>query len=101
MYLDVITTAKPALQPVDPAAGCCAGPTWTLAEYLRLQVTAWFAPQFSELRRRFCEGGEEAFLASLARCRPWSAAGGKSRAYFAKTADDRCASLPGPMACQQ
>ena len=23
------------------------------------------------------------------RCRPWSAAGGKSRAYFVKTADDR------------
>ena len=53
------------------------------------QVTAWFAPQFAELRRRCCAGGEEAFLCSLSRCRAWEARGGKTRAYFAKTADDR------------
>jgi 1-phosphatidylinositol-3-phosphate 5-kinase len=53
------------------------------------QVTAYYAPQFAELRRRCCDGGEAAFLASLSRCRPWQAQGGKSRSYFAKTADDR------------
>ena len=52
-------------------------------------MTAWFAPQFAELRRRCCAGGEEAFLCSLSRCRAWEARGGKTRAYFAKTADDR------------
>lgn len=52
-------------------------------------MTAYFAPQFSELRKRSCEGGEPAFVASLSRCRPWQAQGGKSRSYFAKTADDR------------
>lgn len=54
-----------------------------------LQVTAWFAPQFAELRRRCCSGGEEAFVCSLSRCRAWEARGGKTRAYFAKSADDR------------
>lgn len=56
---------------------------------LRAQVTAWFAPQFAELRRRVCVGGEAAYLASLSRCRPWEARGGKTRSYFAKTCDDR------------
>lgn len=56
---------------------------------LTAQVTAWFAPQFAELRRRVCVGGEGAYVASLSRCRPWEASGGKTRAYFAKTCDDR------------
>ena len=34
-------------------------------------------------------GGEAAYLASLSRCRPWEARGGKTRSYFAKTCDDR------------
>eukprot|EP00955_Chlamydomonas_euryale_P013829 149360-Chlamydomonas_euryale.AAC.1 len=50
----------------------------------RASVTAYFAPQFSELRRRVVADGEAAFLASLCRCSPWAAQGGKSNAYFAK-----------------
>ncbi|KAK9796713.1 hypothetical protein WJX73_010097 [Symbiochloris irregularis] len=67
---------------VDDGAGQPSGKA-------RMQVTAWYAPQFAELRRRVCVGGEEAYLASLSRCRPWEARGGKTRAYFAKTNDDR------------
>lgn len=36
---------------------------------LLLQVTAFYAPQFAELRARCCDGGEEAFICSLSRCR--------------------------------
>lgn len=54
-------------------------------------MTAYYAPQFAELRRRVMEGGEAAFTASLSRCRKWASRGGKSNAYFAKTRDDRWA----------
>lgn len=54
-----------------------------------MQVTAYYAPQFSEMRRRCMVGGERAFVASLSRCRTWMSRGGKSNAYFAKTRDDR------------
>lgn len=55
----------------------------------RFGVTAYFAPQFAELRRRCIIGGEAAFITSLCRCRKWASRGGKSNAYFAKTRDDR------------
>ncbi len=55
----------------------------------RFSVTAYFAPQFAELRRRLVCGGEAAFIASLCRCRRWASRGGKSNAFFAKTRDDR------------
>lgn len=55
----------------------------------RFSVTAYFAPQFAELRRRCIAGGEAAFITSLCRCRKWASRGGKSNAYFAKTRDDR------------
>ena len=54
-----------------------------------LQTTAYYAPQFAQLRRHCVVGGEGAFLASMARCRKWSSRGGKSSAFFAKTRDDR------------
>lgn len=62
----------------------CVRPSW-----MTPQVTAYFAPQFAELRRRCIQGGEAAFVTSLCRCRKWSQRGGKSNAYFAKTRDDR------------
>ena len=52
-------------------------------------MTVYFAPQFDELRQYYVAGGEQAFLASLTRCCKWSASGGKSSAFFAKTKDDR------------
>ncbi|GLI58582.1 hypothetical protein VaNZ11_000210 [Volvox africanus] len=55
----------------------------------RFSVTAHFAPQFAELRRRCIQGGEAAFVASMCRCKRWESRGGKSNAYFAKTRDDR------------
>jgi hypothetical protein len=55
----------------------------------RFGVTAYFAPQFAELRRRCIVGGEAAYITSLCRCRKWASRGGKSNAYFAKTRDDR------------
>ncbi|PRW32495.1 FAB FYVE-domain PI-3,4-kinase [Chlorella sorokiniana] len=55
----------------------------------RFQVTAYYAPQFAELRRRCVAGGEAAFLASLSRCRKWASRGGKSAAYFARSCDKR------------
>lgn len=57
--------------------------------FLLLQTTAYYAPQFAQLRRHCVVGGEAAFLASMARCRKWSSRGGKSSAFFAKTRDDR------------
>ncbi len=56
---------------------------------LSTQVTAYYAPQFAELRRRCVAGGEAAFLASLSRCRKWASRGGKSAAYFARSCDKR------------
>ncbi|EFJ51101.1 hypothetical protein VOLCADRAFT_88405 [Volvox carteri f. nagariensis] len=55
----------------------------------RFTVTAHFAPQFAELRRRCIQGGEAAFVASMCRCKRWESRGGKSNAYFAKTRDER------------
>jgi len=55
----------------------------------RFTMTAYYAPHFAALRRLFVAGGEAAFLASIARCQPWSAQGGKSNVFFAKTKDDR------------
>ena len=53
------------------------------------QVTAYYAPQFAELRRRCMAGGERAFLASISRCRKWASRGGKSAVYFARSLDKR------------
>lgn len=54
-----------------------------------LQVTAYYAPQFAELRRRCVAGGDAAFLTSISRCRKWASRGGKSAAYFARSCDKR------------
>lgn len=66
----------------DPSPGM----PWGRAKF---QVTAYYAPQFAELRRRCVAGGEPAFLASISRCRKWASRGGKSAVYFARTMDKR------------
>ncbi|EJD38332.1 hypothetical protein AURDEDRAFT_116536 [Auricularia subglabra TFB-10046 SS5] len=60
---------------------------FALGNRLRFSCTVYYARQFDELRRR-CGIGED-MMQSLARSTGWAAAGGKSKANFWKTADDR------------
>ncbi|QRV81361.1 1-phosphatidylinositol-4-phosphate 5-kinase [Ceratobasidium sp. AG-Ba] len=60
---------------------------WTVGNRLRFSCTAYFARQFDALRRR-C-GVAEGFTRSLAESANWLAEGGKSKANFFKTSDDR------------
>ncbi|KAG8795028.1 hypothetical protein FRC12_018837 [Ceratobasidium sp. 428] len=60
---------------------------WTAGTRLRFSCTAYFARQFDALRRR-C-GVAEGFNKSLAESANWLAEGGKSKANFFKTSDDR------------
>lgn len=55
----------------------------------RFHMTAYYAPHFAALRQLCVSGGEGEFLASVGRCVPWAAQGGKSNVFFAKTRDDR------------
>lgn len=55
----------------------------------RFQMTAYYAPHFAALRKLCVAGGEESYLASMRRCIPWAAQGGKSNVFFAKTRDGR------------
>lgn len=54
----------------------------------KFSVTCYFAKQFDSLRKRCCPSGVD-FVRSLNRCRRWSAQGGKSNVYFAKSLDER------------
>jgi len=54
----------------------------------KFSVTCYFAKQFDAVRRKCC-ADEVDYIRSLSRCKRWSAQGGKSNAYFAKTLDDR------------
>lgn len=45
--------------------------------------------EFFRFGTRAQQGGEGAFVASMARCARWAQRGGKSNSYFAKTRDDR------------
>lgn len=49
----------------------------------------YFAEQFRKLRKHVFPDGEEMFIRSLSRCKPWEAKGGKSGSTFCKTDDDR------------
>ncbi|KAL8580115.1 hypothetical protein ACOMHN_061229 [Nucella lapillus] len=49
----------------------------------------YFAEQFRKLRKHIFPAGEEMFIRSLSRCKPWEARGGKSGSAFCKTDDDR------------
>lgn len=55
---------------------------------LKFSVTCYFAKQFDSLRKKCCPS-EVDFVRSLSRCRRWSAQGGKSNVYFAKSLDER------------
>ncbi|KAF3336726.1 putative 1-phosphatidylinositol-3-phosphate 5-kinase FAB1D isoform X1 [Carex littledalei] len=46
------------------------------------------AEEFYNLRKKCCPS-EMAYIISLSRCEKWDAQGGKSKAFFAKTKDDR------------
>lgn len=46
------------------------------------------AKQFYDLRKRCCPS-ELAYISSLSRCKKWDAQGGKSKAFFAKSMDER------------
>ena len=54
---------------------------------LKFACTVYYARQFELLRKR-C-GVDDVFVKSLSRSRNWAAEGGKSRANFWKTSDDR------------
>ncbi|XP_058730684.1 putative 1-phosphatidylinositol-3-phosphate 5-kinase FAB1C [Vicia villosa] len=55
---------------------------------VNFSVTCYFAKQFDSLRKKCCPN-EVDYVRSLTRCRRWSAQGGKSNAYFAKSLDER------------
>lgn len=78
-------TGPPALDS-DSVARVCKRPNQLepLADHALL---AYFAKQFDALRRR-C-GVAEGFNRSLAESANWLAEGGKSKANFFKTSDDR------------
>lgn len=54
----------------------------------KFSVTCYFAKQFDMLRKKCCPSKVD-FVCSLSRCKRWSAQGGKSNVYFAKSMDDR------------
>lgn len=60
----------------------------TAGSKAKFSVTCYFAKQFDSLRRKCCPTGVD-FVRSLSRCRKWSAQGGKSNVYFAKSMDER------------
>ncbi|KAK6146796.1 hypothetical protein DH2020_020665 [Rehmannia glutinosa] len=60
----------------------------TASGKVKFSVTCYFVKQFDALRRRCCPSDLD-FVHSLSRCRRWSAQGGKSNVYFAKTFDER------------
>ncbi|XP_048546330.1 putative 1-phosphatidylinositol-3-phosphate 5-kinase FAB1C [Triticum urartu] len=54
----------------------------------KFSVICYFAKQFDSIRKKCC-ADELDYIRSLSRCKRWSAQGGKSNVYFAKTLDDR------------
>lgn len=54
----------------------------------KFSVTCYFAKQFDMLLKKCCPSKVD-FVCSLSRCRRWSAQGGKSNVYFAKSMDER------------
>ena len=56
---------------------------------IKLQLTAYFAPQFAALRKILLQGNEDDFIASMSRCNPWYPEAGKSGLHFFKTLDDK------------
>ncbi|KAL9308256.1 putative 1-phosphatidylinositol-3-phosphate 5-kinase FAB1D [Arabidopsis thaliana] len=54
----------------------------------KYSIVSLYADDFRDLRKRCCSS-ELDYIASLSRCKPWDAKGGKSKSVFAKTLDDR------------
>ncbi|TVU16724.1 hypothetical protein EJB05_40301 [Eragrostis curvula] len=54
----------------------------------KYSVICVHSDQFYTLRKKCCPS-ELAYITSLSRCKRWDAQGGKSKAFFAKTMDDR------------
>ncbi|KAH7571005.1 hypothetical protein JRO89_XS05G0238700 [Xanthoceras sorbifolium] len=55
---------------------------------VKFSVTCYFAKQFDSLRKKCCPNKVD-FVRSLSRSRRWSAQGGKSNVFFAKSLDER------------
>ncbi|KAL4574422.1 hypothetical protein LXL04_021254 [Taraxacum kok-saghyz] len=55
---------------------------------VKFSVTCYFAKNFDALRQKCCPN-ELDYVRSLSRCKRWSAQGGKSNVYFAKSLDER------------
>lgn len=51
-------------------------------------ITCVYAEQFYDLRKKCCPS-EIMYLSSLSRCKRWNAQGGKTKAFFSKTMDER------------
>ncbi|CAN6166903.1 unnamed protein product [Urochloa humidicola] len=58
------------------------------ADSTKFSVTCYFAKQFDALRKKCCPSDID-YIRSLSRCKRWSAQGGKSNVYFARTMDER------------
>ncbi|KAF8657662.1 hypothetical protein HU200_059816 [Digitaria exilis] len=58
------------------------------ADSTKFSVTCYFARQFDAFRKKCCPSDID-YIRSLSRCKRWSAQGGKSNVYFAKTMDER------------
>ncbi|KAI3502752.1 hypothetical protein L1887_31032 [Cichorium endivia] len=58
------------------------------ANMAKYSVACLFPKEFLHLRS-LCGLSEVDYISSLSRCKPWDAKGGKSKAFFAKTLDDR------------
>jgi 1-phosphatidylinositol-3-phosphate 5-kinase len=59
-----------------------------LALKSKYTIVSIYARQFYELRKICCPS-ELAYISSISRCKIWNAQGGKSKAFFAKSMDDR------------
>lgn len=55
----------------------------------KYSVVCIHAKQFNDLRKQCFPSKETAYILSLGRCKKWNAQGGKSKALFAKTLDNR------------
>ncbi|KAL9229278.1 hypothetical protein vseg_004763 [Gypsophila vaccaria] len=55
---------------------------------VKFSITCYFAKEFDMLREKCCPSKVD-FVQSLSRCKKWTAQGGKSNVYFAKSMDER------------
>jgi 1-phosphatidylinositol-3-phosphate 5-kinase len=58
------------------------------ADKAKFSVICYFEKHFAALRKKCCPKDID-YIRSLSRCKRWSAQGGKSNVYFARTLDER------------